>query len=244
MGIVQKSNGLYILGREDFEHIATVKLKEYSPSNLEQPKPLNATDFLENYLGLVVKNRHIIGFGILGLTVMSDVAIIPSCDEGFSPILLEETFGTVLISPYLLGTENIGRRRYTEMHEASHFILHRSYFERASSIRKTEAHGYIACREVEVFNKNRRTDEDWLEYQADALAAALLMPRDIFAQYTRKVMHNRGILSNYIAAPPYVSKSKIRDIISEVADVFRVSYRAAYIRMRHLGLIQEVNISN
>lgn len=51
----QKENGMYILSRSEIEQIATKKLQEFSPSNLEQPIPLRTTDFLENYLGLVIK---------------------------------------------------------------------------------------------------------------------------------------------------------------------------------------------
>ena len=248
MAIIQKSNGLYILEREDIERIATVKLKEYSPSNLEAPKPFDTTGFLEEHLGLVVKSKYVFGFnsGILGLTVMGDIVQIPSCDEWFRPVVLEETFGTVLITPHLMGRENLARRRYTEMHEAAHFILHRPYFERAMAAeikQRADDGAYVACRTVEMCRGSKRTDEDWLEYQADALAAALLMPRQVFYHCVRDIMRNRGITNAYIAPPPYVSRSKIRDIIAEVAELFQVSYRATYIRMHHLGLISKVRAS-
>lgn len=244
MHYVQKNNGMYVLSRQDIDKIATKTLKDYSPSNLELPVPLQTTDFLENFLGLIVKNRYICDFesGILGLTVMGDMVPIPSYDEMFRPTVLEETFGTVLITPRLLGQENIGRRRYTEMHEASHFILHRPYFEkceRKTAARNADPHMYVICRKVETYKQSPKTDTDWLEYQADALAAALLMPRDVFCSYARDIMRKHGIYDRCIAVGPCVNKSRISTIISEVADMFRVSYRAAQIRMIHLGLIRE-----
>ncbi|MGM9535443.1 MAG: MFS transporter, partial [Intestinibacter sp.] len=79
-----------------------------------------------------IKNKYICDFqsGILGLTVMGDIVLIPSYDDMLRPVVLEETFGTVLISPQLLGRQNRARRRYTEMHEASHFMLHQPYFRK------------------------------------------------------------------------------------------------------------------
>ena len=58
----QKENGMYILSRSEIEQIATKKLQEFSPSNLERPMPLRTTDFLENYLGLLIKYKYICDF--------------------------------------------------------------------------------------------------------------------------------------------------------------------------------------
>ena len=132
----QKENGMYILSRSEIEQIATEKLQEFSPSNLQRPMPLRTTEFLENYLGLVVKYKYICDFqsGILGLTVMGDEVPVPSYDELLRPVVFEETFGTVLISPLLLGHDNTSRRRYTEMHEGAHFILHQPYFANCEKV--------------------------------------------------------------------------------------------------------------
>ena len=129
-GYKQKENGMYILSRSDIEQIATEKLQEFSPSNLQHAIPLRTTPFLENYLGLIVKYKYICDFKseILGLTVMGDEVPIPSYDDLLRPVVLEETFGTVLISQTLRGNNNSARRRYTEMHEAAHFMLHQPYF--------------------------------------------------------------------------------------------------------------------
>lgn len=240
----QKSNGMYILSRSDIEQIATQKLQEYSPLSLESPTPLKTTDFLEDHLGLLIKYRYICDFksGILGLTVMSDEIPIPSYDEMFHRVVLEETFGTVLITPMLMGRENIPRRRYTEMHEAAHFILHQPYFrqcEQSIATRSEYPRTFVACRQIEIHNERPKTDVDWLEYQADALAAAMLMPRDVFSSYVCDLLRKNGIRNNHIYAGPYTDKRKVHSIIYDVADTFLVSYQAAKIRMLHLGLLTE-----
>lgn len=242
----QKENGMYILSRNDIEQIATEKLKEYAPSNLEHPMPLKTTDFLERYLGLIIKNKYICDFqsGILGLTVMGDEVLIPSYDEMFHPVILEETFGTVLITPQLLGNEQLPRRRYTEMHEAAHFLLHRSYFEkceRAAAARTERFDPFIACRKIEIKNNCKKTELDWLEYQADALAAAMLMPQHVFISYVSNMFKKSGIQNSYIYVGLYSEKRELQKIICDVAKTFCVSYQAAKIRMLHLGLIRESN---
>ena len=248
-GYKQKENGMYILSRSDIEQIATKKLQEFSPSNLERPIPLRTTDFLENYLGLVIKYKYICDFqsGILGLTVMGDEFPIPSYDELLRPVVLEETFGTVLISPLLRGRDHAARRRYTEMHEGAHFMLHQPYFANCEKVAVAARYEYpcrfIACRKIELHNEKPKTDSDWLEYQADALAAALLMPQNVFRSYVRDVLRKNGIHFNCLYTNPNANDKKAHSIIYDVAETFEVSYQAAKIRMSHLGLLKESTLS-
>lgn len=245
----QKENGMYILSRSEIEQIATKILLEFSPSNLKHPIPLLTTDFLVNYLGLLVKYKYICDFqsGILGLTVMGDEVLVPSYDEMLRPVVLEETFGTVLISPMLRGRDNLARRRYTEMHEGAHFILHQPYFTNcekvAAAARCEYPCNFIACRKIELHNERPKTDSDWLEYQADALAAALLMPYNIFTSYVRSVLRKNGIRYNCLYTNPNINDKRAHSIIYDVAETFAVSYQAARIRMMHLGLLKESTLS-
>ena len=243
----QKDNGIYILSRNDMEDIATEKLKEFSPLNLERPMPLKTTQFLEDYLGLITKNKYICDFdsGILGLTVMGDFALIPTYDEFFEREVIEATFGTVLITPQLSMRDQLPRRRYTEMHEASHFMLHKPYFEKCEAAVAPRAEypcPIIACRKIESnFNQNK-TDCEWIEYQADALSAALLMPKNIFTEYVKTLMRKYGIRGTCMLEDSYSDKPKINSIICDTEEKFFVSHQAAKIRMKHLGLLKKNNL--
>lgn len=248
MHYAQKDNGLYILNRTEIEEIATKKLKEFAPINLERPLPLNTTDFLVDKLGLIVKNKYIGDFdsGILGLTVFGDIVPIPSYDERFNRVILEETFGTVLISPRLIGRENLPRRRYTEMHEASHFILHQPYFEccdSATAARIESANQFVVCKKIERTGKEQKlSDSDWMEYQADSLAAAMLMPREPFIEYARSIFRKYDVRGNYITRSTPTNTKRANMITHEIAEKFMVSFQAAQIRMKHLGLIRETTL--
>lgn len=241
---VQKENGLYILSKNDIENIADGVIREYAPQNLEHPTSLDTVDFLENYLGLVVKCKYIGPFGskILGLIVMSDIVEIPSYDDMFKPVILEETFGNILITPALYNIDQYTRRRYTQIHEGAHFILHRAYYGRKNENLRNRvgaSSSYIACRSVELNKTKNITDNDWIEWQADALAASLLMPMNVFVNYTYKIMSKNGISGKYISVPETFSeKKRLNSIIADIANVFQVSCKAVQIRMLNLGIIK------
>ncbi len=242
----KKENGLYILSKCDIEDIATLILKKYYPENLNTPIPLNTIELLEEHLGLSVKRKYIgtLESGILGLIVMHDEAEIPSYDDMYNPMVLQETYGTVLISQHLDGKDNISRRRYTEAHEGAHFILHTEYYNeslKSTVNRENKQFNYIACRKMEIYKRLSKNDADWMEWQADTLAAALLMPRDVFRSFAKSVIRQNGVSSGYLISSPYANKRQAFDIITEIAQKFNVSYRAAQIRMLHLGLIRKPN---
>lgn len=229
----RKENGLSILSREDIENIAEGVLAEYRPASRKDNGVLDTVDFIENHLGLILKRRFIgtPDSGILGMIVMGELAEIPSFDPIGGAQLLEETYGTVIIAPSLGGKRELPRRRFTEAHEAAHFILHGEYF------RKLGEGAVIACRIAPDIRLRPRSDAEWMEYQADALAAALLMPRDRFVGTVYEVMKKNGIDRQYLTVGRYANRGRTREIVSEIADRFQVSHQAVRIRLLHLGLI-------
>lgn len=243
----QKANGLYTLSRNDIEQIATTNLQRYYPMNLEYPQPLNAVEYLEECLGLKVKYARL-GLpqqGILGATVMCDTAELIECDPFGQPRVVEETYGTVIISSNLRGVKDLPRRNYTLLHEGGHNQLHREYFDNLSKSPAGVAHrhcGYIACRKVERYRGRTLTDGEWMEWQADTFAAAMLMPKNVFYDYTRTRIRHTGTTSGYLVEGRSKDQRAFREIILDVCSAFRVSQRAAQIRMIHLGLIRPISV--
>lgn len=237
---LRKSNGIPIISRDDIENIATKILKEFAPSNLEYAMPFKTTSFLEDYHGLTIKNKYIGTFesGILGLTVMGDEERIPTFDDMFHPVIETEYYGTVYISPSLMGRENLPRRRYTEVHEGCHKSLHQDYFDKLATTSTNPKELFVACRKVELYNPEKRTDHDWMEWQADSLAAALLMPRDVFYTLARSEIRKAGVPCGYLVKGQQRDKRVFYEIVGEIADRFCVSHKATQIRMAHLGLIK------
>lgn len=232
----QKADGMYILNRNSIEEIATDVLKELFPMNLECPIALRTEALLDN-LGLMVKRKYlgIPGHEILGATIMGDSEELVGCDIMMEPIVLEENYGTVLIHTKLCTPQNAPRRRYTETHEAAHWLLHRPYFDRLPQNGRSR---HIACRSIENYKCMKKTGTDWLEWQADSLAAALLMPRNIFYEFARASIRRAGASRNYLVEGNTYDRHVFYDVIRPISEKFSVSQRAAQIRMVHLGLIK------
>lgn len=232
----QQADGMYILNRNSIEEIASNVLKKYFPMNLEYPVALKTEVFLDN-LGLMVKYKYlgIPEHEILGATIMGDSEELVGCDLMMEPIVLEEDFGTVLIHTKLCSVKNAPRRRYTETHEAAHWLLHRPYFDRLPQDGRSR---HIACRSIESYRRVKKTSTDWLEWQADSLAAALLMPQSIFYEFVRSSIRNAGARRDYLVEGNTYDRSVFYEVIGPISERFSVSQRAAQIRMVHLGLIK------
>ena len=124
------------------------------------------------------------------------------------------------------------------MHEASHFILHQPYFDKLknSNNRITYNKTFVACSKVGDSGLAPRTESEWLEYQADALAAALLMPKKTFTSYAIDLFRKYGVQGRHITSQ---ANRKNYNIIEDISQKFMVSKQAAQIRLTHLGLIKE-----
>ena len=236
----QRANGMYILYKEDIEQIATDTLKEFSPQNLDYPSALDMDSFLVDHLGLLLKERYLGIPGkesVLGLTVMCDSADVVTLDNRCRPTVVEENYGTVVISTALNSVNNKGRKRYTKIHEGAHWLLHKDYYRKLEGSSHPGS-GVVACRNVERYIPKQRDEKDWIEWQADALAASILMPRTVFYQYCRELLRHAGVPRGYLNEGNYGDKLIFQEIVPDLMTAFGVSSRAAQIRMVHLGLIR------
>jgi len=73
--------------------------------------------------------------------------------------------------------------------------------------------------------------------QADTLAAALLMPQNVFLATVRQAVRDAGLLRSYIIEER--DHDGFYRIIQPISKQFAVSQSAAKIRMRQFGLIQK-----
>ena len=236
----QRANGMYILYKEDIKQIATDTLKEFSPQNLDYPSALDTDSFLVDHLGLLLKERYLGILGkesVLGLTVMCDSADVVTLDNRCRPTVVEENYGTVVISTALNSVNNKGRKRYTKIHEGAHWLLHKDYYRKLEESSRPGS-GVVACRNVESYIPKQRDEKDWIEWQADSLAASILMPRTVFYQYCRELLRHAGVPRGYLNEGNYGDKLIFQEIVPDLMTAFGVSSRAAQIRMVHLGLIR------
>jgi len=233
-----KDNGMFILNRNQIDDIATMVHKEYMPHVLEHAQPVDIDAFAVDGLFLDVQNKTL-GYtgGVLGVTAFGD-EIIPCLDDMYRPSEMKVSEGMVLIHTWLAGYANRARRRFTLAHECSHWILHRTYHspDNKQYTFRTQKPLLIACRSDNIEKKRHdlKTDEDWEEWQADTLAASLLMPLVPFQWAADRLIRNYG--KRYLSDK--VNREYI-EIVEEIADTFRVSKTAAEIRLKQLGFIQK-----
>ena len=142
-------------------------------------------------------------------------------------VLYELDDRTILIEKRLLfSPRNAGRKNFTIAHELAHQILNRRF----------QGIGY---EEKRVFCDHRRSLKpksdvtDWREWQADVLAASLLLPADAIkdAMFLFGLGEKMTVLSRKYSRHKY-------DCFCDMAEYLQVSRTALAYRMERLGLLQ------
>lgn len=229
-----KPSGLPIMKKSDFDVFGTQILTEKMPEVLKEPMALDIKFLAEERIIVDILEEELYPDNILGFVAFDEVKYpLPKHD----PLLLHE--GTIVLDKRLHARE--ARWRFTFAHELSHWVLHRSYFRQDGfqyQFRKM-GHSYIASHtdNSELGKKNpkeAKTDDEWAEWQADNLAAALLMPRDTFLLAARKSLIKHGFTSLQLISGQNIDRGK--QVVSELADTFQVSMRAVRIRMRYYDM--------
>lgn len=117
--------------------------------------------------------------------------------------------GTILVEERLCVDRLLGRLRFTCAHELGHWVLHQKL--------------YSGTGDVAAYEGKTSLDESHglVEWQADALATALLMP---LPQIKRSFYRLRAGRSN-------------EQLVAEMAQIFQVSKQAMRIRLETRNLI-------
>ena len=229
---------------EALDEYAVKVIRDAAPELLEKPSILDVEWFVEYYLGMQIEYKRLsYDRKVLGMTVFNTglVQVIDEFSGETAPVDVVE--GTVIIDPILMEKRNAARRRFTFMHEGSHWLLHRPAFSKSNPFGSPGKYEnqYLAAKEGRIDysrNQKERTDSERIERQADFLAAALLMPlptlrmafKEFFGYYNerpRQLVRGTNELDNGYAAlmPEYIAKT------------FGVSKRAALIRLEKLKAI-------
>lgn len=219
-----------ILSKDAINSIGEKLVEDFCPKAVNTPTEIDVDRFLTRYLGLSQDFQFLSHCGVfLGMTVFNDTDCVPV----FNPELWRAEYipvkaGTVIIDNILLQENQEHRYRFTCGHEAAHSILHAEYFK--AQAERSRLYGgsvqMVQCRRSTAqYGKGFRlkTDADWLEWQANQLASAILMPRSMVIAAARDAKRR---YRNNVNAP-----------MLAVAETFNVSNDAAYYRMVDLGLL-------
>ena len=216
------------LSREDIEKIADRIVCQYKKTYIPERHMcfmVDATELAE-MLGFKIEYVHITRDGsILGQTSSGRVWTT-IYDDNMNQLFFELDGSTILVDKRLLSNPKItGRKNFTIAHEVAHQIINREYPQMYGQQNR------VYC-DYRRSVKPKRVEKDWHEWQADALAAALLLPFD--ALQDSMFMFGLGDKLKMLSRKYSDTKYKC---FCELADYLRVSRTALSYRMEQLGLL-------
>ena len=228
-----------ILSHKQIEDIAVAVTKDFNEfffgKEADEVRIARATpidQLAKDYLGLNVSFARLSSDGsICGLTAYADTEYIVekmgikrTIPLSQNQVLLDESF----IKPGQV-QKLCGKRRFTLAHECAHQILYSMEDEavKAACQQKYAARTAYSLRDL-------KSREDWNEWQANVLGAAILMPQKEI-DYAMWYFAGGKKLVNYEGRFAYHDRLALALICSQLG----VSKTAAVIRLRDLGYIED-----
>lgn len=224
------ARGLPILSRTAIDQIGEELVADFNPAAILEPTEIDIDRFITRYLGMEQDFQHLSHCGLyLGMTVFNDsdrVAVFNP--EQWCAEFISAKAGTVIIDNSLLEDHQEHRYRFTAGHEAAHGILHTTYFSQLTQKNgsATNIMPMVQCRadsaRVHRDTRRMRTDSDWMEWQANCLSSAILMPRSMVIKAAKRAERK---------------SCSVNAALEAVIRTFNVSNDAAYYRLQELGLV-------
>lgn len=228
-----------VLSKHELEYLADQHTQSFNRYDGKDDPGFSAWKFAAHYLGKAVRFEWLSNDGcILGLSSFANGTKVPVYlpEEqrinwlvlGPDTILLSKTLKDSFLDP--------GKPRFTLMHECAHHLLHKRYFQRKAASGSGEAIAYSLQRDEErAFTQLETawTDEDRIEWQANYLAGALLMP----GKRVDRILVERGYQEDYYqhVLAGSSERAAYQQLSSRLACTFKVSMTAAKIRLDALG---------
>lgn len=233
-----KKNGVPVISKKELDIIGERFVRDFQPEVLTNPAPVDIERFIECYLGMTPDYQLLSHNGVyLGMTVFNDTNKVPIYDPATNRAeYITAKARTVIIDSRLLDESQQHRYRFTLGHEGGHDILHSGFFSYNPdqlSIYDTPLPPMIQCR---VDNASPRTtntkqwdDHDWMEWQANRLCSAILMPESAIRLIANKY-NNKGKLVNPVSRCL---------LVAQISSLFNVSISAATYRLKELGYVDQ-----
>ncbi|GHU48860.1 hypothetical protein FACS1894127_0460 [Clostridia bacterium] len=227
-----------IISNEQLDAEASAFLRQYYPDALTTPMELPVEQVAAN-MGLTVKRIGITrNLTIFGMTVFADTLVQYFDHENQRSRIFGVAKGTIIVDPNVSFMRNIGCERNTIIHECVHWHKHRKYHEFAAMY-DPEAK-LIACRSSDQNVESKsRSDEEWMEWHANAIAPRILMPREMtllkLSEYEQEI---KTLL-------PEAQSIEVADyVIDSIAKFFNVSIASAKIRLLELDYVEAAGLYN
>ena len=201
LGLKMAKRGVPVLSKEEIEAHATKVISDYDITLLNEPRAVPIEDIIERYLKLDMDYKTLSKDStILGMTVFINGYLDVYNKELGTEEKIKVSKGTIIIDNNLIEDEKfLHRYRFTCSHEASHWILHRSKYDREIEGQISLLGDYPQDIGVKCLNRSiesafgyketrLKDDNDWLEWQADYMGASLLLPKPPLLLEFKKIM--------------------------------------------------------
>lgn len=214
------------LSRDDIERIAEPIIHRYKQSFVPERHLCYTVDpaQLATLLGYQIEYVRITKDGsILGQTSSGSIWTT-IYDANMNEVLFLLDGQTILIEERLAASpRNIGRKNFTIAHELAHQIINHLFPNLYGQQNRTFCDYHRSIKPV----------TDWYEWQADALAAALLLPPDAVrdGMFVCGLGEKMRLLSRKYSETNYHR-------FCDMADYLQVSRTALAYRMEQLGLLE------
>lgn len=226
-----------IIHKEDLDKVAEDFLRRNFPKVLIEPCYINPLELPES-MGLTVKYAHITkDASIFGRCYFKDCETElynPETDSTYTELISAKT---IIVDKDVMFLRNLGALNNTIVHECVHWDLHRKAFL-LSQLYDTSLSS-IGCKVVGGVQGNDRDAVDWMEWQANALAPRIQMPREMF-----KNKVNRFVSELRVKNHEYDTIDIIEPLIDKVAAEYCVSRTAAKIRLIDVGYEEVIGAFN
>ncbi len=235
-GIQYKENGIPVLSQRRINVIAEGIVKDLMPQNFE--KQPDATDLKK--LFSVLGGWHYAGKylsksgNLLGLASFQGGELVLTDASRSSAERFHMPPNMILVERALYDPAFEHVFRFTLAHEIGHAFLHRRFCTTPGNMKKYAEQGSAdAIQDTKERFQQKNTDRlqterDWLEWQANAFASAVLMPVSLVKDVGRKVLPSSG-----------ADLMSLNELLVTVSDIFRVSLTASWHRLKELGYIPE-----
>lgn len=229
-----------ILSHTEIEHIALAVTQDFykyishafSETKRRVPRATPIDQFARDYLGLNIGfTRLSPDESVCGLTCYADTEYTFEENGVVRTLLLHQNQILLDSSFRMPGRVKLlhGKYRFTLAHECAHQLL----FQMESDDVKQRQRGKYSPRKAYSL-RALKTREDWNEWQANALGAAILMPQ-MEIELAMKLFPAKKVLVNYEGWFTYPD----RMILSHLCQWLDVSKAAMIIRLRQLGYMED-----
>lgn len=235
-GLALSRTKVPVVGKAELESIASRCVRQFTCTHPWEAMPLRVDEFCELYMGLNVEYQHLSHNGCyLGMAIFQDGLCLPVYRPETGKIE-RKVFNadTILLDCALLEPGRARLRRFTAMHECAHQLLHAAYYQSACA-----PAARVACNVRSIsgsVHPREWNDVERMEWQANYLAAALLMPAPSLRAWIRS--QEMEDYYRYRLSRGTSPRDAMRLAADEVSSAFEVSSAAAAHRLRALGFGQ------